>query len=126
MVAFLSNIAALEVAAGTINDIHGVNLSKKNIILMLAATECVLILPSAVNPNFIGILDLIFGSGMQTLGSGIAIITLLWFWGRKKTLHQIFRKSEGFWQIMYFYWMKWVVPLALLIILMGYIYNSIT
>lgn len=124
MVAFLSNIAALEVIAGSFTDFKVPRLSRNRVIIILGAIEMILILPSSLYPNLIGYLDLIFGSGMQMLGSGFAIVALVWGLGRKRAMNQIFKQSKNIWVSLYYYWAKWVVPLALLIILITYIYDS--
>lgn len=124
MVAFLSNIAALEVIAGSFTDFKVPRLSRNRVIIILGAIEMILILPSSLYPDLIGYLDLIFGSGMQMLGSGFAIVALVWGLGRKRAMNQIFKQSKNIWVSLYYYWAKWVVPLALLIILITYIYDS--
>ena len=114
----------MEVVAGSFSDFKVPKLSRNRVIIILGAIEAILILPSSLYPNLIGYLDLIFGSGMQMLGSGFAIIALIWGLGRKKAINQIFKQSKSVWINLYFYWAKWVVPLALLIILITYIYDS--
>ncbi|MBO3697134.1 sodium-dependent transporter [Roseivirga sp. E12] len=125
-IAFLSNIAALEVFANALREQRKVKMSKNQIIWLLGIIEAVLIIPSALNPALIGHLDLIFGSGMQTFGSVISIIGLAWFVKRRKALLQVFgEKSEGKIPSIYFLLIKWVIPAILLFILVSYIYSSI-
>lgn len=126
MIAFLSNIAALEVFSNSmVNQKHS-KWSKKKVILLIGIIEASLMLPCALYPELIGYLDLIFGSGMQTLGSALAIIGLAWVVGKSKALKQIFGESSSPYQQAYFSWIKWVMPLILLLILMSYIYTSIS
>lgn len=125
-IAFLSNIAALEVFANALREQAAVKISKNQIVYLLGIIEAVLIIPSALNPDLIGYLDLIFGSGMQTFGSVISIIGLAWFIKRRRTLLQVFgdqahRKIPS----IYFLLIKWVIPAILLFILVSYIYSSI-
>lgn len=124
-VALLSLIAALEVATGSLNDVLPSNWTRTHIIILIGIIELFLSFPSAFDPALIGILDLIFGSGMQVLGSGLALFALTWGLGKVSTLQEIFKNSNSFWPIAYFNWIKWVVPLILLIVLIGYIYSSI-
>lgn len=123
MVAFLSAVAALEVAVGGLNDI--LKMSRTKIILALGGLELILMLPSSLYPNLIGILDLVFGSGMQVFGSALAVLGVAWGFGKKKALNQIFGDAGGNLYNFYFIWIRWVVPSALLIILLSYIYSSI-
>lgn len=125
-IAFLSNIAALEVFANALREQKKVKISRNQIIWILGIIEAVLIIPSALNPELIGYLDLIFGSGMQTFGSVISIIGLAWFVKRRKALLQVFGgQASGRIPSIYFLLIKWVIPAILLIILVSYIYSSI-
>ncbi len=125
-IAFLSNIAALEVFANALREQTKVKISKNQIIWLLGGIEAVLIIPSALNPELIGHLDLIFGSGMQTFGSVISIIGLAWFVKRRRAIMQVFgEQSQGKIPSIYFLLIKWVIPTILLLILISYIYSSI-
>jgi NSS family neurotransmitter:Na+ symporter len=122
LVAFLSNIAALEVLASGIQDDERVKISKTGAIYIIGAVELGLISISAFDPGMIGHLDLIFGSGMQTLGSVITVIGLTWGLGKAITSRQIFGK-ESKWSKFYFFWLKWIIPAVLLLILVLYVYS---
>ncbi len=121
MVAFLSAVAALEVAVGGLTDI--LKTSRTKIILALGGLELMLMLPSALYPNLIGILDLVFGSGMQVFGSALAVLGVVWGLGKIKTLNQIFGGAKENLSNIYFVWIRWVVPVSLLFILISYIYT---
>ena len=123
MVAFLSAVAALEVLVGSVNDGVKTPWSRKKSVIVLGIAETILIFPSALDPSLIGVLDLIFGSGMQTLGSALAIIALCWGFGKSITLRQIFEKESG--NELFFLWLRWVIPGVLFAILIIYIYNSV-
>ena len=123
MVAFLSAVAALEVAVGGLTDI--LKTSRTKIILALGVVELILMLPSALYPNLIGILDLVFGSGMQVFGSALAVLGVAWGLGKIKTLNQIFGNAKENLSNIYFVWIRWVVPASLLFILISYIYSSL-
>ncbi|MCH8981650.1 sodium-dependent transporter [candidate division KSB1 bacterium] len=123
MVAFLSAVAALEVAVGGLTDI--LKTSRTKIILALGGLELILMLPSSLYPKLIGILDLVFGSGMQVFGSALAVLGVVWGLGKIKTLNQIFGNAKENLANIYFVWIRWVVPLSLLFILISYIYTSL-
>ena len=125
LVAFLSNIAALEVVAGGLGDSKFFKFTRNQIIIGLGIVEAIIILPSALNPQFIGTLDLIFGSGMQTLGSGLSILAICWGIGKMDTLREILPAGHGRLGSILFFWLKWVIPGALLITLLLYIIDSI-
>ena len=123
MVAFLSNVAALEVLYAGAEDLPGSRVSGARRLLVIGVLEALLIIPSAFHPPVIAYLDLIFGSGMTTLGSALAIIGLAWGLGRSATLKQLFGSAVGRWHSVYFQWLRWAVPGILLLALIGYVYQ---
>ncbi len=125
MVAFLSNVAALEVIATGVKDYWVRGVSQKKIVIVLGLIEAALVIPSTFKPEIIGYLDLIFGSGMQTFGSALAIIALTFGLGKVVAIRQVFGKPTGFNTALY-NWTKWAIPATLILILILYIYNSIT
>jgi len=121
LVAFLSNLAALEVIAGSFSELGFVKITRKRVIIWLGIVEALLMIPSAFNPEVIGLLDLIFGSGMQTFGSLLAVVVLVWGLGKRRVLLQIFNSETAKPGTFFFHWTKWGVPLALLAILISFI-----
>jgi NSS family neurotransmitter:Na+ symporter len=123
MMAFLSTVAAFQVIVAALTDSFKLSLTKAG--LIVGGVEAVLMLPSALNPQIIGTLDLIFGSGMQMLGSGLTIIALFWGCDKAVAALQIFGgKTDGV-RSIYLLWLRWVVPSTLGIMLLLYIANSI-
>lgn len=125
MVAFLSSIAALEVLVGGLGDARQLTLNRPKIIIGIGALEAILMLPSAFKPDLIAILDLVFGSGMQIFGSALTVIGFAWGLGRLKALQQIFKSPHSWEGTLTFLWIRWVLPIALLSILISYIYSSV-
>ncbi len=125
MVTFISHLAALEVLVAGIGDIIGDRLSRTRVLMIICAIETVLVLPTALNPEFIGVLDLIFGSGMQVFGSMLAILAISWGLKKHDMLKAVFGDCQRGWHNVYYYWIKWVVPAALMSVLVGYIYSKI-
>jgi NSS family neurotransmitter:Na+ symporter len=123
MVGFLSDIAALEVLVGGIKDDARIRWTKNRTIIFVGLLELVLIAPSAFYPKLVGYLDLIFGSGMQILGSVFAVIGLTWGLSKMTAEKQITGGKTSTAFNLYFAWLKWVVPGALLAILISYIYS---
>ncbi len=126
LVAFLSNVAALEVISRGLRDWGRVPLSWGKLLAVVGIVEALLMLPSALNPKLIGVLDLIFGSGMQVLGSALAVLGLTFGLGRRVVFKQIFGGTPRTWHRVYFIWIKWILPAALFLILLGYIESQIT
>ena len=123
MVALLSLIASYEVLASGMEDITNLNWTKNQKIIGIGIIQAILAFPSAFDNNLIGILDLIFGSGMQLLGSGLAACGLAWGVGKVITTQQIFGEQPSRLKRFYHFWISWVIPTLLLIVLIGYIYN---
>ncbi len=123
MMAFLSTVAAFQVIVAALTDSFNFSLTKAA--LLVGGVEAVLMLPSALNPEIIGTLDLIFGSGMQMLGSGLTIIALLWGCDKAIAATQIFGgRTDGF-RRAYLLWLKWAVPATLGVMLVLYIADSL-
>ncbi|MEQ9593651.1 MAG: sodium-dependent transporter [Cyclobacteriaceae bacterium] len=126
LVAFLSLIAAYQVPFVSIRN-EKPNLSKKQILIAIGVLQAVLALPNSLYPNLIGILDLIFGSGMQVLGSVMTILGLTWGIKKLTVMDGLFNKAANtkVKQLTYV-WIKWVIPLALIAVLLGYIVDSVS
>jgi len=123
LIAFLSSVAAVQYLSTTLT--NNTRLSFKKSVILIGLLDFFLIIPCAFYGDIIPVLDLIFGSGMQVLGSCVAIIALTWYIGKKTTLFQLFGdKTRRFHKII-FYWLKWIIPLALLITLGLYIIQNI-
>ena len=116
LVAFLSSLAVLQLYTRTLFDNTGISFKQSLILVGLA--EAILIIPSAFNPSIIGTMDLIFGSGMQMLGSCVAMLALCWGLGKGIALTQIFQTEQNRFQQLYFYWLKWVIPTVLILTLL--------
>ena len=123
MMAFLSTVAAFQVIVATLTDSFSFSLTRAA--LIVGGVEAILMLPSALNPDIIGTLDLIFGSGMQMLGSGLTIIALFWGCDKAVAATQIFGdKTDGI-RRLYLLWLKIAVPATLGIMLVLYIADSV-
>lgn len=122
MVAYLSSLAAFQVLLGTLTD--ATHLTIRRAVMIVGAAEGLLMVPTALHPEWIGVLDLIFGSGMQVLGSGLTLVALAWGMGRAVTLRQVFGERRGLAATTYFHWIRWVVPAALLATLVMFLADS--
>jgi len=121
--AFLSTLAALQVLYSAMVESLGIRPGRA--LVVLGAVETALLLPSAFHPSIIGPLDLLCGSGMQVLGSGVALVALGWGLGRAVTRRQVFRRTEGLLPRAYTLSIRFVVPAALATTLALYVLESI-
>jgi NSS family neurotransmitter:Na+ symporter len=115
MVAFLSLVAAYEVPFASLQN-ERPQWNRRKILLGIGVLQAVLALPSSLYPDIIGTLDLVFGSGMQVLGSGLCIIGLTWG----------LRKEAGESGSLIGTWTRWVIPLALLAVLVTYLVDVLS
>ncbi len=133
LVTFISSIAALEVAITGISDAlnkKSFNYSRNTITLFVCSVITLMLAGIAYDPSIIGTLDLFFGSGMQLIGSMLVLLGISWGAGKAAMLKSVFSvgsiEKASKLQHLYYYWIKWVVPAALLSVLIGYIYSNIS
>jgi NSS family neurotransmitter:Na+ symporter len=125
LIAYLSALGAIEAVVGSISEELRIRSGRTRMIIAILLVEAAVMLPSSLDPSIVGTLDLIFGSGMQMLGSVIAVITVAWGLGQVKTNLQIFGETSHAWHTNYFFWLKWAVPGVMLVVLGGYVVSNI-
>ena len=85
-----------------------------------------MLFPRAWYPPFIGWAGMGFGSVMLVIGGLIAIIALTRGLGRITTRQQIFPQQSGFFAALSLFWLRWVIPLALVAVLGAYLFSLIS
>lgn len=122
LVAFLSLIAAFQVP---LNSLEFKSLDRRKVFIIFGILQLALAFPSAFYPQIIGVLDLIFGSGMQVFGSMLAIAGV-WWGVKRKVFHELlFGSSSSILSKTSLFWFRWAIPGTLLAVLIGYVYGSI-
>jgi len=124
-VTFISSLAAIEVLLAGIGDSILKKLNRKKLTLYIILAISIILIPIATKPSIIGTLDLVFGSGMQVLGSLLAILAIAWGQKRAKMLKSVFGAETKSWHILYYYWVKFFLPAVLLTVFIGYIISKI-
>ena len=114
--AFLSDVAAIEVLVAGVVDELGWERNKS--IMMFCGAVLLLGIVPMLSLDYILKSDLFWGSTMQPVGSVIALLGLAWVVGLGKALEEVNRGNAGrpvgrLW----FYWIKYVVPLGIGLIL---------
>ncbi len=117
-VCLLSVMAPLEAIVKGLENTPGIRISRQTLVIVLSLGLIVLMTPIAYNPDWIGPLDMIFGSGMFMLGALLAVIGAGWGLQRQVLKHQL---GPSKWINALIVWLRWVVPLALSAILIGHI-----
>jgi len=125
LVAMLSIICTFDAIISGLADLSRDSISKGQWTAIIGIANAAVMFPIALNPHWIGTLDLVFGSGMFMLGSLLAVIGLGWGMGEAVTRAQIriglSPRMEDWMQ----WWIKYVVPTALALILFGFLFNTL-
>lgn len=125
-VAILSLIGAFEVVVGSLSEEKRLGWNRTHIIIGIGLIEAICAFPTAFHPEYIGFLDLFFGSGMQLLGCCIAVVALTWGFNKQASLEALFPNTNRPWTRALHRWIKWVIPGILFLVLIGYLYDSFT
>ena len=110
--ALLSGVAAYEVLVAGFTDTLG--WSRRRATWTVYVVSMVLALPPMINLQIFVPWDLTFGSGGQTFGALIAVITVGWVMNRATLLEQIAGDSPSRADRALVRWLRWVVPSAVL------------
>ena len=100
-VAWLSVIVALEVLVAGLADTLG--LPRRRAIWVAGGGVFLLSLPPTINLELFVPWDLTFGSGMQTLGALLAVLTVGWAMVRAEALRELGSRRL-------YLWVKWAIP----------------
>jgi NSS family neurotransmitter:Na+ symporter len=111
--AYLSDVAAFEVLVAGIVD--NTRLTRRRAVFCICAVVYLVAIPPMLSMKVFVPWDLLFGSGMQTLGSLIAVITVVWFIRRADALKEMSLDGKPFPVVLY-WWMRVAVPLAILFV----------
>ena len=120
---YLSDIAAFEVLVAGLTD--STRLTRKSATWMIAAVVFVLAIPPTINNAIFVPWDLTFGSGMQTLGALMAVVTLAWFLDRGKALAELSSQGERPVAPWLFHWIRFGVPAAILAVGIWWVMTSV-
>ncbi len=121
--AYLSVIAAFEVLVAGITD--NTKMKRKWAVWLVCGIVMLLAIPSMINLKIFVPWDLFFGSGMQTLGAVLAIITTVWCIKKSKALKELSEGSKRPFLIFLYWWMRIVIPLAVLFVGLNWLFESV-
>jgi SNF family Na+-dependent transporter len=121
--AYLSLIAAFEVLVAGITD--NTNLKRKYAVWLVCGIVMVLAIPSMINFKIFVPWDLFFGSGMQTLGAVLALITTVWCIKKSEALKELSGGSKRPFPLFLYWWMRIVIPLAVLFVGLNWLLESV-
>ena len=112
--AYLSDVAAFEVLVAGITD--NTKVSRRRAVWLAAGLVSLLAIPPMINMKVFTPWDLTFGSGMQTLGALLAVLTVAWVIPRTDALRELGAGSgrEARRAVWLYVWLRYVVPLVIL------------
>jgi len=121
LVALLSIVATFDAVIGGLAAVTGERFGRRQWTWTIGIAIAIIMLPIALNPSSIGVLDLIFGSGMFMVGSLLAVLALGWGLGKTVIKEQLGNGLSASMTRWLSWWLRFVVPAALVVILAGYI-----
>lgn len=121
--AYLSDVAAFEVLVGGIVD--NTKMERKKAVVLICLVVFVLAIPPMINFKIFLPWDLTFGSGMQALGSLLAVITAGWCLKRSKALKELSEGREKSFPRFLYWWIRVVIPTAILFVGINWLLESV-
>jgi len=121
--AYLSDVAAFEVLVGGIVD--NTNMERKKAVFFICGIVYVLAIPPMINFKIFIPWDLTFGSGMQALGSLLAVITTAWCIKRSESLKELSQGKANPFPLFLYWWIRIVVPTAIIFVGINWLLESI-
>ncbi len=108
--AYLSDVAAFEVLVRGLTD--NTTLSRRRAVWTVAGVVGLLAIPPMLSMRVFTPWDLTFGSGMQTLGLLLAVLTTGWWLNRSAALKGMLGEEDGSAPRLLWIWIRFVIPLA--------------
>ena len=120
---YLSDVAAFEALVAGLTD--NTRLQRKRAVWLVAGAVFVLAIPPSINTGIFVPWDLVFGSGMQTLGSLLAVVTLGWCVSRSAALAELSSQGRQAVPRWLFLWIKFGIPLAIIAVGIWWLLTSV-
>jgi NSS family neurotransmitter:Na+ symporter len=105
---YLSDIGAFEVLVAGITD--NTRLGRSRAVWLVSAAIFVVAIPPTINNGIFVPWDLTFGSGMQTLGSLVAVLAVGWCIARSAALRELGTRAERPAPMWLYYWIRFGIP----------------
>ena len=109
---YLSDIGAFEAIVAGLTD--NTRLSRGRAVVLTSVAVFLIALPPTLNNRLFVPWDLTFGSGMQTLGALVAVLTVGWCFNRSAALKQLGAGGGRAAPAWLYYWIRFGIPLAIL------------
>jgi len=123
-VAMLTLVAALDTVSGALADLTP-RVHRRRWLWIVTTAACTVMLPIGLNPEWIGMLDLVFGSGLFMLGALLAVLAVGWGLGRSTASVQLATGLSPATARLATAWVRCGVPAALAVILGGFLISTL-
>jgi NSS family neurotransmitter:Na+ symporter len=110
--AYLSDVAAFEALVAGLTD--NTRIPRRSAVRIMAAAVFLIAIPPTINTAIFVPWDLTFGSGMQTLGSLLAVLTIGWCVNRSAALAELSSRGEYPVPSWLLQWIRFGIPAAIL------------
>jgi len=107
---YLSDVGAFEVLVAGVTD--NTKVPRTRAVWLVSAAVFALSIPPTINNGIFVPWDLTFGSGMQTLGSLVAVLVVGWSINRSTALRQLGEHGEQPAPAWLYYWIRFGIPAA--------------
>jgi NSS family neurotransmitter:Na+ symporter len=109
---YLSDVAAFEVLVAGLTD--NTRLTRTRAVWVMAAAAFMISIPPTINNAIFVPWDLTFGSGMQTLGALVAVLSIGWCMHRGVALEALSAQDDQAAPIWLYYWIRFGIPAGIL------------
>ena len=120
---YLSDIAAFEVLVAGLTD--NTRLSRGRAVWWMSAAVFLVTIPPIINNAIFVPWDLTFGSGMQTLGALLAVITVGWCMQRSTALAALSAHGARPVPAWLYYWIRFGIPAGILTVGIWWLLTSV-
>ena len=121
---FLSDIGAFEALVAGLTD--NTRMSRGRAVALSSAAIFLVALPPTINNGIFIPWDLTFGSGMQTLGALVAVLTVGWSMNRSSALKQLALSDRRAVPMWLFYWIRFGIPIAIITAGVWWLLSNVT
>jgi NSS family neurotransmitter:Na+ symporter len=121
--AYLSDVAAFEALVAGVTD--NTKIPRRRAVWIMATAVFLVAIPPTINTRIFVPWDLTFGSGMQTLGSLLAVLTIGWCLDRSTALAELSSRGEHpvpWWLLQ---WIRFGIPIAILTVGIWWLLSSV-
>ena len=121
---YLSDVGAFEAVVAGLTD--NTTMSRGRAVVITSLAVFLIAIPPSINNHIFVPWDLTFGSGMQTLGALVAVLTVGWCINRSHALKQLSPAHGRQVPMWLFYWIRFGIPLAIITAGVWWLLSNVT